>query len=241
MNAEPDIARLASLIVEPARAAILLHLLDGRSWTATELAKVAGVRTPAASAHLKKLLAGGMIKVSPTGRHRYYRLASAEIASFLEQFARSAPVGAALTPGERRASNALRECRLCYDHLAGRLGVGITVSMRQRGWLIEEEPWYRLTDAGRENLLSLGIEPAAGRTCMDWSQRQLHLAGTLGRTVANFLLTQKMLQRDSKSRALRVTPIGTDAIRTMFGVKWSSVPGRPPSIALPETADKRYL
>src|SRR4051812_39107740 len=102
MNGQPDIARLAKLVTEPARAAMLLHLLDGRSWTAAELARVAGVRASAASAHLKRLLAGDLIKVNPAGRHRYFRLASAEVAALMEQLARSAPERPAITPGERR-------------------------------------------------------------------------------------------------------------------------------------------
>jgi DNA-binding transcriptional ArsR family regulator len=219
MNPEPDIARLATLITEPTRAAILLHLLDGRSWTAAELAKVADVRASAASAHLKKLLAGNLIKVSPTGRHRYFRLASAEIAGLMEQLARSAPVRAATTPGERRASLALRECRLCFDHLAGRLGVAITDGMVRKAWLIEQEPWYRLTDVGAKALSALGVEPASGRTCMDWSERRLHLAGALGRHLAQFLLSHNMLQRDARSRALRVTPSGAESISAIAGLE----------------------
>ena len=218
-RAEPDIARLAALVTEPARAAMLLHLLDGRSWTATELAKIAGIRASAASAHLKRLLAGDLIRVTPTGRHRYFRLAGAEIASLLEQLARTAPVRTATTPAERRASLALRECRLCYDHLAGRLGVAITEGMVKSAWLIEEEPWYRLTDIGARELSALGVQLSPGRTCMDWSERRLHLGGALGRHLAHFLLSSKMLQRDTKSRALRVTPQGAESICAMFGVE----------------------
>lgn len=219
MNSEPDIASLATLVTEPARAAILLHLLDGRSWTAAELARSAGVRASTASAHLKKLLAGNLIKVSPTGRHRYFRLASAEIAGLMEQLARSAPVRIPTTPGERRASVALRECRLCFDHLAGRLGIAITEGMVRKAWLMEEEPWYRLTDIGSKELLTLGVEPASGRTCMDWSERRLHLAGPLGRHLAQFLLSYKMIQRDARSRALRVTPSGAESIGSIFGLE----------------------
>jgi DNA-binding transcriptional ArsR family regulator len=218
MNTEPDIAQLASLIVEPARAAMLMHLLDGRCWTAAELAKVAGVRASAASGHLKKLLAGNLINVSPTGRHRYYRLAGIDIARLMEQLARYAPMRVAVTSGERRASAALRECRLCYDHLAGRLGVAITESMVRNNWISEQEPWYLLTDIGRQSLSRLGIEIADGKTCMDWSQRRLHAAGDLGRNLASFLLSRKVFHRDAKSRALRVSGNGDDFIRATFGI-----------------------
>ncbi len=215
---EPDISRLAALVTEPARAAILLHLLDGRSWTAAELAKVAGVRASAASAHLKKLLDSDLIRVNPAGRHRYFRLAGAGVASLMEQLARSAPVRQAVTPGQRRASLALRVCRLCYDHLAGRLGVEITAAMVSKSWLIEQEPWFQLTDMGAKQLAMLDVEPVTGRTCMDWSERRLHLAGALGTAIAESLIRKKFLLRDSKSRALRVTDAGTEAIDAIFGI-----------------------
>lgn len=218
MNIEPDIARLAALVTEPARAAMMTHLLDGRSWTATELARVAGIRAPAASMHLKKLVAGELIKVSPNGRHRYFRLAGERVARLIEQLQGFAPLPVAATPGQRRASTALSACRLCYDHLAGRLGVEITLAMIQRGWLIEDEPWFRLTDLGCEALAKLGIEALPGRTCMDWSERRLHLAGPLGVRLAQMLINRKLLLRDSKTRALRVSPLGEESISTLFGI-----------------------
>jgi DNA-binding transcriptional ArsR family regulator len=218
MSTSPDIARLAALVTEPARAAMLLRLLDGRSWTATELARAAEIRAPAASAHLKKLVAAELIQVSPNGRHRYFRLASAAVAQLVEQLQGFAPARAIETPGQRRASQALRTCRLCYDHLAGRLGVEMTQSMVRRGWLVEDEPWYRLTEPGRESLATLGIDAAPGRTCMDWSERRLHLAGPLGAQIARMLLERKLLLRDSRSRALRVSPLGDEAIGEMFGI-----------------------
>ncbi len=219
MSINPDIARLAALVTEPARAAMLLHLLDGRSWTATELARAAGIRAPAASAHLKKLVAAELIKVSPNGRHRYFRLASAGVAQLVEQLQGFAPIQAVATPGERRASEALRTCRLCYDHLAGRLGVELTLAMVRKGWLIEDEPWFRLTELGLESLASFGVERIPGRTCMDWSERRLHLAGPLGAHLAQALIERKLLLRDRKSRALRVSPLGDEALETIFGVK----------------------
>jgi DNA-binding transcriptional ArsR family regulator len=218
MSAGPNIARLASLVSEPARAAMLQHLLDGRSWTATELAKIAAIRAPAASAHLKKLLECELITVSPKGRHRYFRLAGAHIAKLIEQMQCFAPVAPSVTPGQRRAATALITCRLCYDHLAGRVGVSITEAMLHRSWLTEEEPWLRLTDLGIQELSSYGIPPALGRTCTDWSERKLHVAGDLGATLAQFLLQKSLVVRDSKSRALRVTPQGREALRDIFGI-----------------------
>ena len=218
MRVEPDIARLAGLVTEPARAAILIHLLDGRSWTATELTRVAGIKASATSAHLKKLLACDLIKVSPVGRHRYFRLSGPHVAKLMEQLQCFAPIPTGITPGEKRASAALRGCRLCYDHLAGRLGVAITEAMLRKAWLIEDEPWFRLTDRGLEALSPLDIVRCAGRTCMDWSERRLHLAGPLGAHLAQSFLERKFVLRTKETRALQITAIGSEEIRAYFGL-----------------------
>lgn len=218
MSADPDLASLAALITEPARAAMLAHLLDGRSWTAAELGKIAGVRASTASVHLQKLLSGGLIQMSPSGRHRYFRLARADVAQLMERFACLARPATIRTPGEKRAAADLRRCRLCYDHLAGSVAVAITRSMVQRGWLLEAEPWYRVTDTGSAALERLGIEAVAGRTCMDWSERVLHLAGPLGTRIATRFIEQKWLQRDPRSRTLWITPAGTAELRELFGI-----------------------
>ena len=216
---DPDIARLAAAVTEPARAAILVHLLDGRSWTATELAKVAGTKAAAMSAHLKKLLGCGLIKVSPLGRHRYYRLAGAPVAGLIEQLQGFAPPPRpAATPGERRAAVALRTCRLCYDHLAGALGVAITEAMVKKSWLVEDGPWYRLTDTGNAGLSALAVEPMPGRICIDWTERKPHVAGPLGTQLAQAMLQEKLMLRDAKSRALRVTALGKETLGRVFGI-----------------------
>jgi DNA-binding transcriptional ArsR family regulator len=218
MTAEPDIAALAVLVTEPARAAMLVHLLDGRSWTASELARVAGVGASTASAHLRRLVQGRLLQVSPAGRHRYFRIANAEIAQLLEQMARLAPARHMEAPGAQRASRSLRRCRLCYDHLAGRLGVAIADSMVEKAWVVEAEPWYRLTDSGRRALAELGVANLDGRTCMDWSERKLHIAGPLGKQLAQILLAKGWLRRELKSRAVSITPNGADSLRKLFGV-----------------------
>ncbi|MGH8201937.1 MAG: ArsR/SmtB family transcription factor [Steroidobacteraceae bacterium] len=220
---EPDIAALAALVTEPARSAILMHLLDGRSWTAMELAGVAGVSASTASVHLGKLVGGQLIRMSPLGRHRYFRIANVEIARLLEQLARLAPARPAQTPGARRASANLRRARLCYDHLAGRLGITIAESMIRAGWIVEAEPWFRLTDLGRRALPELGIEAVEERTCMDWSERRLHIAGPLGSSLAQLFFARKWLQRDTRSRAVRITPEGTESLRSLLGVSIQNI------------------
>lgn len=210
-------------MTEPARSAMLMHLLDGRSWTAKELAAIAGVSASTASVHLRKLTTGQLVKVSPLGRHRYFRIVNVEIARLLEQLARLAPKRRLDTPGARRASASLRRARLCYDHLAGRLGIAITGSMVRAGWVVEAEPWYRLTDGGCRILRELGIDAADGRTCMDWSERRLHIAGPLGVSLAQAFLSRRWLQRDARSRAVRLTPEGSEVLRSHFGVSSADI------------------
>lgn len=220
MSADPDVASLAALITEPARAAMLTHLLDGRSWTAAELGKIAGVGASTASVHLQKLVNGGLLRMSPSGRHRYFRLARADVAHLLEQFACHARPASVRTPGEKRAAADLRRCRLCYDHLAGSVAVAITRSMLQQRWLIEAEPWFQVTPLGVAALERLEIEAVTGRTCMDWSERVLHVAGALGTSIATKLIERQWLRRDSRSRTLWVTPTGVVELREAFRVTW---------------------
>lgn len=159
----------------------------------------------------------GWVVVHPQGRHRYFRLADEGIASFLESFACISHSPQARTPGERHASAALRTCCLCYDHLAGRLGVAFTQSLQDRQWL---DGAFQLTGAGQDGLKARGLELPVerGRGCMDWSERRLHLAGPLGRSLADALLGAKWLQRDPRSRALWVTPLGIERLGQFPGL-----------------------
>ena len=219
MTTNPDIAQLATLISDASRASMLMHLLDGRSWTATELGKVAAVSPSTASVHLQKLARAELIRVTPAGRHRYFRLANPDVAQLLEHFALFAKTPTDLAPGAKRASSSLRNCRLCYNHMAGRLSVAIAECMQTKGWLIEDDPWFRLTDEGRAAFARFDMPTADGRTCMDWSERRLHIAGPLGNQLTLCWLERKWVRRDRASRSLWVTPDGRDAFATIFGVK----------------------
>jgi DNA-binding transcriptional ArsR family regulator len=221
MTSDPDFATAASLLADPARAAILARLLDGRSWTASELAKAASIRPSTGSSHLSKLLEQGWISVHPQGRLRYYRLSGEGIASFLEGFASIARSSGARTPGEIRASAALRYCRLCYDHLAGQVGVAFTQNLLIRHWV---DPSFQLTHAGREGLEARGLKPSheEGRGCMDWSERRLHLAGPLGRSLMKDMISAGWFQQDPASRALWVTPLGREELEGALGLALSS-------------------
>ena len=212
---------------DPARLNMLAALMDGRALTAGELAGIAGVAPTTASGHLARLLEAGLLAMERQGRHRYHRLASPEVARVLEGLmALSAERGRtplrAPRTGPRDA--ALREARTCYDHLAGRLAVGMADVMVARGHLDLSPDGGALTEAGASFLERLGVAlPAARgrpfcRPCLDWSERRPHLAGALGAALCRRCLELGWMRRVSDSRALSVTPAGWRGLRESFGL-----------------------
>lgn len=224
MTSIASLAETAAALGEPARLNMLAALMDGRALTAGELGRAAGVAASTASGHLSVLLDAGLLAVERQGRHRYHRLASSEVARVLEGLmalsaarARPAPV-----TGPRQA--AMREARTCYDHLAGRLAVGIADSLVARGQLEMSGDGGRLTGAGEAFLRDLGIVVAARgsrpfcRPCLDWSERRPHVAGALGAALCERCLEIGWVRRVAGSRALTVTPAGERAFREAFGI-----------------------
>jgi DNA-binding transcriptional ArsR family regulator len=224
---DADIAAVAALLGEPARAAIMAALMDGSSHPAGELASYAGVSPSTASGHLARLLGGGLVCCDVHGRERRYRLGSAEVAAALEALARIAPAAAIQSLRSSDRAAAIRAARTCYDHLAGSVGVGITEALVHRGALVPNEDGYSLTSTGEELLSRLGVDVAAARVerrsfaraCLDWSERRSHLAGALGAGLAQTVIANGWLQRRPADRALTVTPAGAAALRRFFGVE----------------------
>lgn len=209
-----QLAEIGALLAEPARAAMLLALIDGTSRPAGELARAAGVGAATGSAHLKRLLEGGLLAVHEQGRHRYYRLASDDVAALIEALAlpRARPVLPDPSGGDWR----LRMARTCYRHLAGRLGVGLCDAMLANGYLHTASEGIRLLESGAEALVSAGLDqtlvqallPLAGRGCLDWTERRLHLGGPLGVSLTDTLLAAGWLRRHASSRALQPSDDG---------------------------------
>ncbi len=220
----PPIAAVGKLIGDPTRALMLAALMDGRARTATELAVEAGVGRATASSHLARLTERGLLCVASQGRHRYFRLASDEVASMLESlmvFGAATPVAARV-----RRTTPEREARTCYDHLAGRLGVGLLDGLQRKGCLVLSTSGVTLSTAGRDLLCHHGIEvdtlarrrrPLA-RLCLDWSERRNHLAGGLGAALLDLLLTRGWVRGRDCTRAVTVTRAGRRALNVEFGV-----------------------
>ncbi|MEW2623083.1 winged helix-turn-helix domain-containing protein [Streptomyces sp. NPDC048106] len=223
------LARLAGLIADETRAACLLALLDGRAWTAGELARHARVAASTVSEHLGKLVAGGLLAEERQGRHRYVRLADARVATLVEDLAAHVPPPAAGDPRpvrtlrESSAGSAMARGRTCYDHLAGRLGIALTDALTERG-LLRQDTGFALTPAGLDWFAAAGIPLArAGRrplvrACLDWTERRPHLAGVAGAALCRHALDSGWCERIGSERAVRVTPAGGRALSSLLGI-----------------------
>ncbi len=228
MDINLDIAPIGALIGAPARAAMLMALMDGRLLPAGELAFQAHVSPQAASAHLSRLLEGGLLVVEACGRHRYYRLANAEVGQVIESMMTfAAPVQLRALP-EREALKRLRFARSCYDHLAGKLGITFTHALVDH-CLLEENPGqdFTLTAAGENWFQEIGIDiptlkkrrRAFARRCLDWSERRYHLGGALGSATMERMFELGWIARIRKSRALRVTEVGRRELLKKFDLR----------------------
>ncbi|MCA1444318.1 winged helix-turn-helix transcriptional regulator [Ensifer sp. IC4062] len=224
MKEGPDIALIGSLIGDPARANMLTALMGGRALTATELAAHAGITLQTASSHLAKLEAGGLLTQRKQGRHRYFALSEDEVGLMLESI-----MGFAASRGLTRhrpgpKDPALRKARVCYNHLAGDYGVRMLDSLVAARQIEMTGDDLTLTDAGQARVEALGIDYAAlkksrrpiCRTCLDWSERRSHLAGSLGEALLTLFIDKGWAKREQNSRAIRFTDTGEKAFSELF-------------------------
>lgn len=237
---DADLAAVGAVLAEPARAKILLALADGRSLPASVLAGEAGVTASTASHHLSRLIAAGLITVATRGRYRYFTLAGPHIGTLIEAIARVAPAQPITSLRQGTRAHAVRYARHCYDHLAGRLGVAVADSFRERGILVGSDGsvdlgrmrgtrpaggvldpvGYTVSDHGAAVLTDLGVPAHPGelvRCCVDWSEQRHHIAGPLGRAVLDRFRQLGWLTRRPGSRAIQITPDGQTQL-THLGV-----------------------
>ncbi|WP_374939715.1 ArsR/SmtB family transcription factor [Streptomyces sp. UH6] len=224
-DAGPDLAAVARLLGNGTRAGFCLALLDGRAWTAAELARHAGVAPSTATEHLHALVRGKLLVEVRQGRHRYLRLAGPHVAELVESLAAMAPDREAssrsLSAAGRRT--ALAHARTCYDHLAGGLGVAVTDAMVGRN-LLGLEHGLGLTDAGAAWLEDLGVTVPAGsrrpsvRSCLDWTERKPHLAGAVGAALCRHAFDADWIRRIGTTRAVALTPLGRAELHRHLGL-----------------------
>jgi len=230
---EPRLARIAALVADPSRARMLAYLLSGEYASAGELAGTASVSAATASAHLVKLVDAGLLACEPRGRHRYFRIADADVAHALEALAMVAERSSHDRAWSAPARLRLREARCCYGHLAGRRGVALLGQLLAQGWLVDAPDGYALTDAGVAGVGALGFDASALRAgashriaypCLDWSERRDHLAGKLGSGLLAHFIERGWLRRIGSERALELTPPGQQALAPLLAT--APVPDR---------------
>jgi DNA-binding transcriptional ArsR family regulator len=228
MGPKPGIASTAFLIADRARAAMLMALFDGRARPAGELAYAAGVTAQTASSHLGKLLAGGLLAVETEGRHRYYRLTGTHVAQALENLASISPTVIPRQRPRSREAERLQFARCCYDHLAGRVGVAVTQGLQARSFLVPAgNKQFLVTPAGVEWFAGMGLDltqikpnrRGLARQCLDWTEREHHLAGPLGVHFLSLLCANGWLRRSKSSRAVEVTPKGWVGLKKQLGIQ----------------------
>jgi DNA-binding transcriptional ArsR family regulator len=226
MGSDVDIGSVAALLGEPARAAMVSALHDGRSLPAGELARRAGVSASTASGHLARLVDGGILAAERSGRHRYFRLAGGQVAAAWEALAPLAPPQPVRTLRQANVGLALARARTCYDHLAGKLGVAVADALVARQAIVLAAAGFDPGPRAVPVLSRLGIDLDAversrrpwARRCVDWSERRPHVAGALGAAIAARALDAAWVERMDASRAVRITPAGRAAFAELLGV-----------------------
>ncbi len=228
---ETRIAVAAQAFGDKRRVRILMALLDGRSLPVTRLALEAGVAPSTASAHLKRLVDAELLTSMPPpphhGHHRFYRLASREVAELCESFAALVPHQQvrSLQPGTREA--AIRSARTCYDHVAGRLGVALMDALIEQDWLVPHDAGFALSDTGEVMVERFGVDLPALRAkkrplirdCVDWTEQRPHLSGGLGSALRDQFERRAWVMRSPADRSLIVTAQGRDGFRLWIGLE----------------------
>lgn len=222
MDVSDQFKSLASLVGEPVRATMLWNLLDGKAFTATELAIGADVSPQSASMHLNKLVKADILTVERQGRHRYYRFSKPEVAYVIEAMANLLPADKMKKEASENVSsmNSIKYCRTCYDHLAGKIGVTITEQLLKKNIVKVSGKGYDVTSKGTKWFNNLGIaidevkceKRVFARQCLDWSERRHHLAGALGAALLNKMLTLGWLRKIKGSRAVIITSKGQEGL-----------------------------
>ncbi len=226
MAADVRMAEVAALIGDPARANILAALMGGRALTAGELVHAAGVTPQTTSGHLGKLTDGRLIACVKQGRHRYYRIATPRVAEMLEGIMLVVADAPPRHRPQSKLDDAMRIARTCYDHFAGRLGVGLTEALCRRGHLTLADDGGEVTDNGVAFFQEFGIDLAAARRrhrifcrpCLDWTERRPHLGGSVGAVLARRCFDLGWIERMPDSRALLITPKGRRGLGDTFGL-----------------------
>jgi DNA-binding transcriptional ArsR family regulator len=223
----PGLSRIGALLADPGRAAMLWALMDGTARPAGELTLIAGLSPSAASAHLARLTDGGLLALEVRGRHRYYRIATPDVAAAIEALMNVAEASASARPAAKPARTVpldMRHARTCYDHMAGEIAVQVFEQLVGDGLLVRNGDTLDATPRGAARLAGWGVDIGALRarrrrfacTCPDWSERRPHLGGALGAALLDSWIAGGWVERASRPRVLRITPAGQRGFDTLI-------------------------
>jgi len=223
---ENQFVKTAALIGDPTRAAIMWTLLDGRAFTATELAIIANTSPQNISMHLTKLLEGNLLSVEKQGRHKYYRFSSKEVAYAVEAMANLIPKPEIASKKESENYPPIKYCRTCYDHLAGKIGVALTDSLLEQKIILNKNDAFEISSEGKKWFSDFGINLEEAqkqkriflKPCLDWSERRNHLAGSVGALLLNKMITEDWIRKTKDSRAIIVTGKGEKELLKYFKI-----------------------
>jgi DNA-binding transcriptional ArsR family regulator len=226
MEPEADLASVAALIADRHRAQMLLALLGGTPQSGSALAETAGISRSLASAHLKKLVTGGFVRVQPSGRQRLYSIASVPVADALEVLLLLAPATPVRSLREATRVKNLRWARMCYDHLGGTVGVALTEALTTHDLIREHDGGFLLGARGADGFREVGIDVGRLehrtrpllRPCMDWSEHRYHLAGSLGVALTAMMLERVWISTREASRVVTISPSGATALHDWMGI-----------------------
>jgi DNA-binding transcriptional ArsR family regulator len=226
MGADANLSAVAGLMADPHRAEMLLVLLGGEPHSGTALAEAAGISRSLASAHLKKLVAGGLVRAEASGRQRMYTIGSPQVAGALEALLLLSPPAEVSSLRQAAQSKNLRWARMCYDHLAGTVGVAVTEGLVARELIGQDDGTFVLTPGSQSGFASFGIDIAPLRAarrpllreCMDWTEHRHHLAGSLGAELTGQMLARGWLRRPPVSRFVTVTAEGQAGLTDWLGI-----------------------
>ncbi len=231
MDPDADLAAVASLMADRNRAQMLMMLLGGTPQSGSALAEAAGISRSLASAHLKKLVAGGLIRAQASGRQQLYSIASEPVADALETLILLAPAARVRSLTEATRARSLRWARMCYDHLAGTVGVVMTEALIGRGLVRVEDGGYQLVTRGAAEFGGFGIDvdglerrtrPLL-RPCLDWTEQRYHLGGSLGAALTLALVGRHWITRREASRIVTVTPSGQAGLLEWLGIDLAEI------------------
>ena len=223
---EDQFIKTATLIGDATRASILWNLLDGRAFTATELAIAVDTSAQNISMHLGKLLDASLICVEKQGRHKYYRFSNKEVAYAVEAMANLVPKPEVSVKKKLEVYSPVKYCRTCYDHLAGKIGVALSDSLLEQKIIIEKEGVFKISTEGQKWFSDFGINVEEAqkqkriflKPCLDWSERRNHIAGSIGALLLNKMITEDWIRRNKNSRAITITGKGEKELLKYFKI-----------------------